>query len=448
MSHRSSFELRVLLAFGMFCAALPTACSAINAPDDPRPGSSGSSGEGGTGGSGATGGMGGSSGAGGMGGSAGGGGSGPCVNDLDCAPGYCLAGACLPPKNPGEACGVDKQCASKHCVDGVCCDTACDGACESCNGGAAPGTCSPDPLGSPGTPACAPFQCNGASGVCPTTCASNDDCGSGLACVNGACAACPPGSVEFAPTGVVDSFTVPSCASVVTIEAWGAQGGTTNGGKGARVRGDFSLAPGEQLGVAVGLQGTVNACGSAAGTASGGGGGGSFVWRVADMALPLIAAGGGGGGNLNWNGACIMGLDGVVGTDGTAGNGNHALGGVNGNGGAGNAPSGTGAGGGGWLTAGQNSTYDDKCKGGSPPPTFLGGAGSPQFGPGGNGGFGGGGGAVCGCGGGGGYSGGGGGEGSSCRAGGGGGGSYNAGTNQSSAPGVQLGNGRVVISWM
>ena len=36
------------------------------------------------------------------------------------------------PPSPNQACTVAAQCASGFCVDGVCCDTACDGACESC----------------------------------------------------------------------------------------------------------------------------------------------------------------------------------------------------------------------------------------------------------------------------------------------------------------------------
>ncbi|MDB4938981.1 MAG: Flagellar hook-length control protein FliK [Labilithrix sp.] len=40
------------------------------------------------------------------------------------------------------SCTTDTDCASRHCADGVCCDTACTGMCESC-GLEAKGTCSP-----------------------------------------------------------------------------------------------------------------------------------------------------------------------------------------------------------------------------------------------------------------------------------------------------------------
>lgn len=267
-------------------------------------------------------------------------------------------------------------------------------------------------------------------------------------CVAIALAGGVPGQKVFAATGQVENFVVPACISTMKITAFGAQGGSADGGKGARMSGSFVVAPGETLGVAVGKRGVANNCGGAPATA--GGGGGSFVWHANNQTEPMIAAGGGGGGNTNWGDlVCRKGLDGVVAINGTAGNGaQSAAGGANGLGGAGNAPSGTGAGGAGWKGNGQDSTYaPGPSTGGKGPLTFVGGAGSNLFGPGGEGGFGGGGGAVCGAGGGGGYSGGGAGEGSSCRAGGGGGGSFNSGSGQDNAPGVRSGDGEITIVW-
>jgi hypothetical protein len=67
----------------------------------------------------------------------------------------------------GAACSADLACASKFCVDGVCCDGLCDGQCQACNL-AKPGTCSPvtsgAPIGSKRQP------CPG-SGVCGAACA-------------------------------------------------------------------------------------------------------------------------------------------------------------------------------------------------------------------------------------------------------------------------------------
>jgi hypothetical protein len=316
--------------------------------------------------------------------------------------------------------------------------------------------CAGDPCANDGT--CVPdgtaFSCDCQPGWTGDTCATDidecaenlDDCGVGATCENteGSFECACDGSQEIAGIGAVDAFEVPACAETVTITARGAQGGGANGGLGASMTGTFTVTGGETLKLVVGLQGDTNTCGAA--PASGGGGGGTFVWRTDADPLPMIAAGGGGGGNGNWGVDCADGLDASAGEDGVAGSGaTSALGGTGGSGGAGNAPSGTGAGGAGWLSAGQNSTYDGTT-GGQGLPSFAGGVTAAGFAPG-FGGFGGGGGAVCGCGGGGGYSGGGGGEGFSCRAGGGGGGSYNGGTDQDNVGGVITGDGSITITW-
>lgn len=249
-------------------------------------------------------------------------------------------------------------------------------------------------------------------------------------------------------TGTVQQFVVSGCVTSIDIDAYGAQGGNTNGGLGARIQGSFSVVAGDTIFVLVGQQGTVNVCGGPA--ASSGGGGGSFIWKSNGPSRTLlVAAGGGGGGNTNWSGGCVIGIDASITNNGTQGNGvTSAVGGTGGNGGSGVAPSGTGSGGAGWLTNGGNSTYGTGCTGGLTYPLFTGGAGSTTFGSfgEGDGGYGGGGGAVCGNGGGGGYSGGGGGEGNTCRAGGGGGGSYNIGTSQTNTAASRLGNGIVYIT--
>jgi hypothetical protein len=85
----------------------------------------------------------------------------------------------------GSACGGDGDCQSTHCVDGVCCDSACTGACQSCGLPGEAGTCLPVPLaaGSMGrTGQCAPYLCDGASPFCPGTCASDDYCAPGEYC--------------------------------------------------------------------------------------------------------------------------------------------------------------------------------------------------------------------------------------------------------------------------
>ena len=92
----------------------------------------------------------------------------------------------------------------------------------------------------------------------------------------------------------IQYWTVPS-SGTYTIEVWGAQGGnsyngTNSGGRGARMKGNFTLTEEEILKILVGQQG-----GQSNGTFyyGGGGGGGTFVAQSNNTAL--IVAGGGGG---------------------------------------------------------------------------------------------------------------------------------------------------------
>ncbi len=79
----------------------------------------------------------------------------------------------LAPPNPtkrrlGQSCagGVD-TCSSGFCVDGVCCETACEGACNTCNG-TRPGTCTPALPGTSPRKACVADTTNlcGLDGTC------------------------------------------------------------------------------------------------------------------------------------------------------------------------------------------------------------------------------------------------------------------------------------------
>jgi len=99
-----------------------------------------------------------------------------CAVDADCVAGYyCTGGGtCAPQKDPGDTCSRDGECGgSAVCsVDGVCCDSLCNGTCESCT--AVPGTCTPyaqdtDPENECGL--CG--SCNG-SGACRNTPAGLD----------------------------------------------------------------------------------------------------------------------------------------------------------------------------------------------------------------------------------------------------------------------------------
>jgi hypothetical protein len=176
-----------------------------------------------------------------------------CTSDADCEPGHqCVSttvrgtttGRCGLKKN-GQSCSYPGDCESNQCVDGVCCESACDGPCRSCALPGSPGRCgnvasgAADPRNTcvdegksscgtdglcdgagacrtyaPGTVcgtqtcqagiytaastcsqsgacvpplprACDPFICNGSS--CYSACATNSHCAPGKFCVNGSC---------------------------------------------------------------------------------------------------------------------------------------------------------------------------------------------------------------------------------------------------------------------
>ena len=233
-------------------------------------------------------------------------------------------------------------------------------------------------------------------------------------------------------TGGIQNFTVPATGNY-RIEARGAQGFGTNGGKGASMSGNFTFTAGTVLKILVGQQGAPPI---SPGTNQYGGGGGSFVTDL--LNAPYVVAGGGGG---SWA-ITFSGLsDGTVAINGNGGiNGvTNGVGGVSGGGG------GTGglANGGGGLTGNGLG-----AKGGL---AFVnGGLGGAQYA---HGGFGGGGGASSWnnrrCGGGGGYSGGAGSEYTVATSGnpeGGGGGSFNGGVSQANFSGSNLGDGLVIIT--
>ena len=90
----------------------------------------------------------------------------------------------------------------------------------------------------------------------------------------------------------IQTFLVPRTGTY-SIEVWGAQGGVSSdsassfdGGKGARMKGEFDLTGGDVLTIVVGQQGSGS-------TVTAGGGGGTFV--LDETGAALIVAGGGGG---------------------------------------------------------------------------------------------------------------------------------------------------------
>jgi MYXO-CTERM domain-containing protein len=71
-----------------------------------------------------------------------------CATNDDCAANHrCEGTTCVPDRANGEACTAATQCASGNCVDSVCCNAPCDGACESCDQASSVGACTTDPDG-------------------------------------------------------------------------------------------------------------------------------------------------------------------------------------------------------------------------------------------------------------------------------------------------------------
>lgn len=175
-----------------------------------------------------------------------------CSDDGQCvAPSICLNGSCGK-KAPPAPCSADGECTTGHCAQGLCCDTACTGACQACDVPGSPGRCSsigsgPDRQGkcvaqpmstcgttgdcragacavwaagspcgaascadastqrprstcdgagtcaSPATMACAPGRCDPGTAACTNVCTLDSQCTAPGTCVNGSCGLQPRG---------------------------------------------------------------------------------------------------------------------------------------------------------------------------------------------------------------------------------------------------------------
>ncbi|MEC9209666.1 MAG: glycine rich domain-containing protein, partial [Bacteroidota bacterium] len=176
----------------------------------------------------------------------------------------------------------------------------------------------------------------------------------------------------FNYTGSMQTYTVPSGITLLTIEVWGAQGGSgvgfdgvpATGGLGGYSVGDLVVTPGQVLEIYVGGEGDMYGSGGfngggMAGTDYGAAGGGASDVRIAPYTLydRVIVAGGGGGGAF-----------GSYGSPGGYG------GGLNGGNGTNN--SGDTGGGGGTQTGGGSAGC---CYGNASPGTFGYGGGPGDY---------------------------------------------------------------------
>ncbi|HEY0133047.1 MAG TPA: MYXO-CTERM sorting domain-containing protein, partial [Nannocystis sp.] len=146
----------------------------------------------------------------------------------------------------GHTCAGPEDCLGGQCVDGVCCDSPCDGACDVCSaalGARADGTCTPlaaDVVCRPASGACdAAELCPGDAASCPEDAAVPDGepCDDGM-CMAGACEPSPGSTSTDAGTstsgtssgggpGPGDSTVTP------TGEAPTTGGGDSNGSGGS-----------------------------------------------------------------------------------------------------------------------------------------------------------------------------------------------------------------------
>jgi len=94
-----------------------------------------------------------------------------CTLDEHCIAGsHCENDICVAYLQRGEACSRDEECINGNCVDGVCCDSQCDGICEVCNLPVDPGGCLAVPDGEDPRDACL------GSGLCGGVCAGDRTC--------------------------------------------------------------------------------------------------------------------------------------------------------------------------------------------------------------------------------------------------------------------------------
>lgn len=126
-----------------------------------------------------------------------------CVVNGDCKEGeHCIAGTCAATGKNGDACGAASDCTSGFCVDGVCCDRACDSQCEACDAAKGAGVCSPVS----GAPHGGRVQCTTDGSACGGACDGKNPEGcsypTGTSCGDGSCTPAEDGGEAVATVAV------------------------------------------------------------------------------------------------------------------------------------------------------------------------------------------------------------------------------------------------------
>ena len=153
-----------------------------------------------------------------------------CDEDSDCVDGaHCEVGVCAPDRGPGGACARAEECmAGLFCVDGRCCDRACDGTCEACNLPGSAGTCTPVPAMADPSGECAAFSCSDyyAGFDSLGRCYRHADVSDAVAACNGAGACIDPATLcPMQPAGSVQI----DCDDACQVPTPGTCTGTTPG---------------------------------------------------------------------------------------------------------------------------------------------------------------------------------------------------------------------------
>jgi hypothetical protein len=219
-----------------------------------------------------------------------------------CADGQACDGTGSCKTKNGQVCSAASSCASSHCVDGVCCDSECDGRCRVCNLPGHVGTCIAQANGTDPD-----AECGHGSGVCKSTCDGVGACTFPIVSC-GACLNCDGAGTCSRPDPSCPGGRGGSASNTGGMSgAGGAVGGATDSG-GSAGSGDSGGSGGR--GGGGGGAGTDGSAGSGGVRGSGGGGGGGGS-----------AGGGGSVGNGGSVGSGGNGPGDSGGTTGSAGSG-------------------------------------------------------------------------------------------------------------------------------
>jgi hypothetical protein len=148
-----------------------------------------------------------------------------CGSNSDCASGdYCVFGQCTKQQPNGMPCAQAGDCQNGFCVGGICCESACAGACQVCNVTGSVGKCTPAAVGADPKGLCAMMMAGDAG--CRAVCAASGLCTypvAGALCGNGSCS----GSMLMGSSTCNGNGGCVPQAGVVDCSPYNCQTGTT-----------------------------------------------------------------------------------------------------------------------------------------------------------------------------------------------------------------------------